>query len=66
MTPTPPSPAELLRARAFLAKHYPHTPLYPAPRLSRVHGGEIYVKYENQGPVRSFKGPAARSTACRG
>jgi threonine dehydratase len=59
MTAHPPTPAELLRARSYLARHYPRTPLYPAPLLSRAHGGEIHVKYENHGPVRSFKARGA-------
>jgi threonine dehydratase len=59
MTPTPPTPAELLRARAFLTAHYARTPLYLAPRLSQVYGRKIHVKYENHGPVRSFKARGA-------
>jgi threonine dehydratase len=59
MTKTPPCFAELLQARSFMAKHYNRTPLYPAPRLSRALGEKIYVKYENHGPVRSFKARGA-------
>ena len=54
-----PTPTDLLAARAFVAAHYPRTPLYRAPFLSREHGGELWVKYENQGPIRSFKARGA-------
>jgi threonine dehydratase len=59
MSKMPPSFAEMLQARSFLQKHYLQTPLYPAPRLSRSDGGKVYVKYENHGPVRSFKARGA-------
>jgi threonine dehydratase len=59
MSKAPPDTAELLAARSFLQKHYPRTPLYPAPLLSRADSGRIYVKLENHGPVRSFKARGA-------
>jgi threonine dehydratase len=59
MTVKAPTPTDLLQAKSFVAAHYPRTPLYPAPILSRDHGREIFVKYENHGPVRSFKARGA-------
>jgi threonine dehydratase len=58
----PPTAADLLAARAFIAQRYPRTPLYRARLLEREHGGELWVKYENHGPIRSFKarGPLYR------
>jgi threonine dehydratase len=55
----PPTPTDLLAARAFIAAHYPRTPLYRAPFLAREHGGDLWVKYENHGPIRSFKARGA-------
>lgn len=54
-----PTIIDFLKARAFLDRNYLRTPLLAAPSLSRQHGCEIFVKYENQGPVRSFKARGA-------
>ena len=54
-----PTPTDLLKARSFVEAHYPRTPLYPVPILSRDYGCEVFVKYENHGPVRSFKARGA-------
>lgn len=54
-----PTPSDLLAARAFIAARYPRTPLYRAPLLEREHGGELWVKHENHGPIRSFKARGA-------
>lgn len=55
-TAEPPTPAELLAARRFVAEHHPRTPLRPFG----IHGGaEVLVKCEDQAPVRSFKGRGA-------
>src|SRR5205823_5598879 len=54
-----PSPEELLAARAVVARSHPRTPLYRSPRLSRESGCEVHVKYENHGPIRSFKARGA-------
>src|SRR5216683_1963854 len=62
MTPSDkiaPTPTDLLAARAFIAARYPRTPLYRAPFLSREHGGDLWVKHENHGPIRSFKARGA-------
>ena len=50
----PPTAADLLAARSFIAARYPRTPLYRSRLLEREHGGELWVKYENHGPIRSF------------
>jgi len=54
-----PTPEDFLKARSFIEHHYLRTPLYPSPILSRQHGCEVFVKYENHGPVRSFKARGA-------
>ena len=54
-----PAPADLLDAHSMLAHHYPRTPLYFSAALSRQSGCEVFVKYENHGPVRSFKARGA-------
>ena len=54
-----PTPADLLDAHSMLAHHYPRTPLYFSAALSRQSGCEVFVKYENHGPVRSFKARGA-------
>lgn len=46
---------DLLKARRFMEHHYLRTPLDPVAALSREYGLEAYVKFENHGPVRSFK-----------
>lgn len=52
--PTPPSPADLLAARALVASMHPRTPLR---RLRR--GDDAYVKCEDETEIRSFKGRGA-------
>lgn len=54
-----PTVTDLLTARRFMADHYLRTPLDPVAALSREHGLEAYVKFENHGPVRSFKARGA-------
>jgi threonine dehydratase len=56
---TPPTPVDLLRARSFVAAHYLRTPLYPATALSQEYACDLFVKYENHGPIRSFKARGA-------
>jgi threonine dehydratase len=58
-SPAGPTPVELLAAWHYVAARYPRTALRRAPLLEREHGGRLYVKYENHGPVRSFKARAA-------
>ena len=48
-----PNQVELTAARVIVGKHHPRTPLYRLESWDAT--GEIYVKYENHGPVRSFK-----------
>jgi threonine dehydratase len=50
---------DLLEARSFVAARYPRTPLFPVPILSQESRCEVFVKYENHGPVRSFKARGA-------
>src|SRR5262245_37990679 len=59
MTQTRPATIDLLKARAFMAQHYRPTPLDRIATLSRDYGLEAYVKFENHGPIRSFKARGA-------
>lgn len=54
-----PNQIELTAARAIVAEHHPRTPLYRLETNAGDGNGEIYVKYENHGPVRSFKARGA-------
>ncbi|MGE0005634.1 MAG: threonine/serine dehydratase [Parvibaculaceae bacterium] len=54
-----PTTTDLLAARAFMARHYPPTPLEHNWALSRDHGLDVHVKLENLGPIRSFKARGA-------
>ena len=54
-----PTVADLLEARKVVARYHPRTPLYFSATLSRHSGSEIYVKYENHSPIRSFKARGA-------
>jgi threonine dehydratase len=54
-----PTAEDFLKARSFIERNYLRTPLYPSPLLSQQHGCEVHVKYENHGPVRSFKARGA-------
>jgi len=50
---------ELLEARGIVARYLSRTPLYRSENLSRVHGCQVYVKYENFSIIRSFKARGA-------
>jgi threonine dehydratase len=54
-----PTSEDFLKARAFIERNYLRTLLYPSALLSQEHGCEVFVKYENHGPVRSFKARGA-------
>lgn len=54
-----PTLADTLAARQIVARHHPRTPLYHSASLSRRFGSEVYVKYENHAPIRSFKARGA-------
>jgi threonine dehydratase len=54
-----PTPAQLLEARAVVARHHPRTPLHRSARLSQESGCSVHVKHENHGPIRSFKARGA-------
>jgi threonine dehydratase len=45
----------ITRARRTIEGQVLRTPMLPAPRLSRLTGAEIYVKYENLQVTHSFK-----------
>jgi threonine dehydratase len=47
--------ADVYRARQVVARYLPTTPLLHSPGLSRRTGAEVFVKYENLSPIRSFK-----------
>lgn len=51
--------ADVYRARKVVGRHLAPTPLLPAPRLSRRTGCDVYVKFENMSPIRSFKARGA-------
>lgn len=50
-----PTIADLLDARNVVRRYHPRTPLYRSSALSDRTGCDIYIKYENHSPVRSFK-----------
>ncbi|MBI2191762.1 MAG: pyridoxal-phosphate dependent enzyme [Planctomycetes bacterium] len=50
-----PTLEEILDARRQLTPHFPPTPLYPNPALSREVGFPVSVKFENHMPTGSFK-----------
>jgi threonine dehydratase len=54
-----PTMADLLEARGLVNRYLPRTPLYFSHGLSRLCGCEVYVKYENYSPIRSFKARGA-------
>lgn len=51
--------ADVYRARQVVGRYLAPTPLLHAPRLSGRTGREVYVKYENMSPIRSFKARGA-------
>ncbi len=51
--------ADVYRARQVVRRYLAPTPLLHSPRLSRHLGCEVYVKYENLSPIRSFKARGA-------
>jgi threonine dehydratase len=58
---TPPTSVDLAAARKIVGRHLPRTPLLRSSELSRRLGFDTYIKYENHGPIRSFK---ARGALC--
>jgi threonine dehydratase len=54
-----PNQVELTAAHAIVAQHHPRTPLYRLDPGAYPGAGEVYVKYESHGPVRSFKARGA-------
>jgi len=54
-----PTIVELLEARGIVARYLSRTPLYRSENLSRGHGCQVYVKYENFSIIRSFKARGA-------
>jgi threonine dehydratase len=51
--------ADVYRARQIVSRYLPTAPLLHAPGLSRRVDADIYVKYENVSPIRSFKARGA-------
>ncbi|MSP12063.1 MAG: pyridoxal-phosphate dependent enzyme [Chloroflexi bacterium] len=51
--------ADVYKARQVLICHLATTPLLYAAGLSRATGCEVYIKYENLSPIRSFKARGA-------
>jgi threonine dehydratase len=54
-----PAMADLLEARALVKRYFRQTPFHFSHGLSRLFGCEVYVKYENCSPIRSFKARGA-------
>ena len=54
-----PTMADLLEARAVVKRYFRPTPFHFSHGLSRRFGCEVYVKYENCSPIRSFKARGA-------
>jgi threonine dehydratase len=52
---TPPTFADVLRARRRIAPYLYRTPLHSYPALSRLVGAEVWVKHENHQPIGAFK-----------
>ncbi len=48
--------ADVYRARSVVARYLPPTPLLRSRTLSEQLGCDLWVKYENCTPIRSFKG----------
>ena len=53
--PTYPSLLDIVKARAVLKSYLRPTPLYRSPGFSEQLGLDLYIKYENFQPIRSFK-----------
>ncbi len=51
----PVTPGDILAARRILARHVWRTPLIHSPELSRITGGEVYLKLECWQQTGSFK-----------
>jgi len=54
-----PSHVELRAARAVVSEHHPRTPLYRLEVDPLADRRNVFIKYENHGPVRSFKARGA-------
>jgi threonine dehydratase len=52
---TPPTTADVYRARRTLAEYLPRTPLVRSERLSATYDAEVYLKREDTLPTGSFK-----------
>lgn len=52
---TPPSTADVYRARAHIRDYVPHSPLVRSEWLSAVYDAEVYLKREDTLPTGSFK-----------
>ncbi|MHA2294734.1 MAG: threonine ammonia-lyase [Candidatus Hodarchaeales archaeon] len=50
---------EVMKTRRFIRNYLPKTPLYKSLLLSELFEADVYIKYENHGPICSFKGKSA-------
>lgn len=50
-----PTLLDIIKARNVLAAYLRPTPLYRSPGFSEMLGFDLYIKYENHQPIRSFK-----------
>ena len=50
---------DVLLARRIISRYLLRTPLHHYPSLSKLLGGEVYVKHENHQPIGSFKARGA-------
>jgi len=52
---TPPTFADILRARRIVNRYLPRTPLLPSLSLSKLLGSQLFLKFENHQPIGAFK-----------
>jgi threonine dehydratase len=50
---------DVYQARKVVRSYLDPTPLFASAGLSRLTGCEVYIKYENLSPIRSFKARGA-------
>lgn len=50
-----PTLIDIVKARTVIRSYLRPTPLYRAPALSQMLGIDLFIKYENHQPIRSFK-----------
>ena len=50
-----PTITDIIKARKVLANYLQPTPMFRSPGFSEMLGLDLYIKYENHQPIRSFK-----------